>query len=95
MAQEFAQKFYNSKAWIKTRNAYRQSRYMLCEKCSNPGDEVHHKVHLTPSNIHDPDIALNWSNLELLCHVCHMSEHGNLPTTPDTMFDSNGELVQR
>jgi 5-methylcytosine-specific restriction endonuclease McrA len=40
-----------------------------------PGDEVHHKIRLTPENLADPQISLNWDNLELLCKQCHMEEH--------------------
>lgn len=40
-----------------------------------PGDQVHHKKHLTPKNINDPEITLNWDNLELLCLDCHRKEH--------------------
>ena len=40
-----------------------------------PGDEVHHKIRLTPENIKDPQVALNWNNLELLCKDCHNQEH--------------------
>lgn len=36
-------------------------------KCGRPGAIVHHKEHLTPQNINDPDITLSEDNLELLC----------------------------
>lgn len=76
----FARQFYMSRAWIKCRKAYAQSKGHLCERCwSNglivPGKEVHHKIRLTPENINDPSIALNWDNLELLCKDCHLEEH--------------------
>ena len=38
-------------------------------------DEVHHKIPLTPENIYNPEITLNWDNLELLCSSCHSIEH--------------------
>lgn len=52
----------------------------LCEKCLKegryePGEIVHHKIHLTPQNINDPSISLNWDNLELLCRLHHGDEH--------------------
>ena len=52
---------------------------MLCERCLargliRQGDEVHHKIRLTPENINDPNISLNWENLELLCKTCHDEE---------------------
>ena len=36
--------------------------------------EVHHKIQLTPENVKNPDIALGWNNLELLCKTCHEQE---------------------
>ena len=36
---------------------------------------MHHKVHLTPDNINDPDVSLNADNLMLLCRDCHAMEH--------------------
>jgi len=36
--------------------------------------EVHHKTTLSADNIKDPNVALNWSNLELLCKSCHDEE---------------------
>lgn len=36
---------------------------------------MHHKVRLTPANINNPNVALNWNNLELLCEDCHKDEH--------------------
>ena len=80
MQSSFAHTFYKSGAWMKCARGYRQSRHGLCERCLKkglivPGREVHHKIRLTPENISDPSIALNWDNLELLCKDCHMEEH--------------------
>ena len=76
----FAAEFYKSHVWKKCKKAYANSRSGLCERCAArglivPGEEVHHKKHLTPENITDPAVALNWNNLELLCKDCHISEH--------------------
>lgn len=76
----FAHAFYRSIAWQQCRNAYVKSKGGLCERCLSlgmytPGAEVHHKVRLTPENISDPDVALNWDNMELLCKACHDAEH--------------------
>ena len=97
MAKDWAIKFYNSAAWIKCREAYKQSVFGLCERCGQPGDEVHHKVYLTPNNINDPAIALSWDNLELLCHECHTREHQNKhsATREDVMFDEQGNLIPK
>lgn len=96
MAREFAKKFYNSKAWIKCRESYKKSKYGLCERCSQPGDEVHHKIHISPDNINNPDVTLNWNNLELLCMSCHSIHHMSKysPVREDVMFDSNGDLIR-
>ena len=79
--KEYAEEFYSSKAWQDCRNAYRKSRQNLCEKCLKDGlitgaEIVHHKVHLTPDNIGNPDISLNWDNLECLCREHHAEMHG-------------------
>lgn len=78
--QDFATEFYSSRAWKATRRAYAKSKGLLCERCLKkgmirPGEIVHHKVYLTPANITDPEIALSWDNLELLCRDCHGEEH--------------------
>jgi len=75
-----ADAFYKTTSWIKTRNAYAASVGHLCERCLSrgryePGEIVHHKIHLTPENFADPAISLNWDNLELLCRKCHADEH--------------------
>lgn len=78
--QSFAHDFYKSSDWMKCAKAYRKQKAGLCERCMKkglfvPGEEVHHKVRLTPENLRDPAIALNWDNLELLCKDCHLEEH--------------------
>ena len=81
MAQKATQGFYYTKAWQQTREAFRKSKGGLCEECLRngiikAGEIVHHKVHLTPENINDPNVTLNWDNLELLCRDCHAKMHG-------------------
>ena len=78
--KEFAQSLYSSKAWQKTRDAYKHKVGGLCEICwkkgiIKPGEIVHHKVHLTPENINDPNITLSFDNLELVCRECHSEIH--------------------
>ena len=94
MAQEFAKAFYKSKAWLKCRAAYIQSVFGLCEKCGRPGWIVHHKIKLTPGNINDPNVTLNWEKLEYLCQDCHNREHGEANTAEGLMFDEDGDLVE-
>ena len=80
MAHEFSKAFYKSAAWKKCRESYYRSRGGLCEECLHrgiirSGEEVHHINELTPDNINDPTVTLNWNNLCLLCHDCHMKRH--------------------
>ena len=96
MAQEWATWFYNSKEWKKCREAFKESKFHICERCSSPGVEVHHKIYLSPDNINDPEITLSFENLELLCESCHSKEHMSKydVVRDDVMFDSNGNLVR-
>lgn len=76
----FAHQFYVSPEWIRCRRLYADSVGRLCERCYAadkivPGTQVHHKIRLTPQNINNPEITLNWDNLELLCDDCHNDEH--------------------
>lgn len=79
--KEFAESFYKSQAWKNCRRAYAKSRRGLCERCLQRGIQtagviVHHREHITPENVTDPKILLDWGNLELLCRECHGQEHG-------------------
>lgn len=101
MAKEFSKKFYASKVWKDCRNQYASSVGGLCEKCALEGlevkgDEVHHKIELTPSNINDPNISLAWTNLQLLCFKCHQAiRYGSTGVTAEGLkFDSNGDIVR-
>lgn len=102
MAREFARAFYNSKEWKKCRKGYIKSVGGLCERCLAkgkyvPGEEVHHKIPLTQENIDDPNVTLNWDNLELLCSSCHSIEHNRKEkevVREGLMFDENGDLVE-
>lgn len=78
----FAEQFYKSPAWKNCRDGYMKKVSGLCERCLSqglyePAEIVHHKIHLTPQNIIDPSIALNYDNLEALCRNCHAKEHGS------------------
>lgn len=81
MAKPWAVAFYKSKAWKDCRAGYAASVGYLCESCLEkgiykPGEIVHHKQELTPENINDPTVTLNWENLKLVCRDCHAVEHG-------------------
>lgn len=93
--QDYAREFYSSTAWKETRAAYARSKRNLCEKCLaegrlTPGEIVHHKTHITPENITDPNITLSWENLMLVCRDCHAKEHGK---PMRYSFDSFGRVV--
>lgn len=79
--KDFAESFYKSRQWQHCRNSFAKSKGGLCEKCLESGKItagviVHHKIHITPENINNPDITLNWDNLVLLCRDCHAQMHG-------------------
>ena len=107
MAREFSKSFYNSKEWQKCRSYILKRDNYLCTKCGNPAEEVHHKIHLSPANIMDPNITLNSDNLTSLCKDCHFTEHkadkiqgiknkSNQKVCADEYeFDSNGYLVRK
>lgn len=76
----FADEFYVSQRWIRCARGYRIKVGGLCERCRAkgkivPAEEVHHKIKLTPENINNPEITLNWSNLIALCKDCHKELH--------------------
>ena len=78
--KEYAKAFYKSKTWQQCRASYLRSVGGLCERCLSkglikPAVMVHHKTYITPDNINDPNVTLNWNNLEALCQGCHTDEH--------------------
>lgn len=94
MAQDYAKAFYNSKAWKRCRDGFMKSKYFICERCGGAASICHHKKHITPENINNPEITLNWDNLEAICHVCHQGELRNgSATAPGISFDANGRVV--
>lgn len=81
--KEYAEQFYKSKAWERCRASYAASVGGLCEECLKHGRIeagviVHHKIHITPANIHCPELTMNFDNLELLCRKCHGEMHGTV-----------------
>ena len=59
---------------------------------------MHHIEELTPFNINDPNITLNFDNLEYVCKVCHDNEHDfgrgkKTFTRKGLKFNEQGELV--
>ena len=105
MARDFAKSFYRSKEWIQTREyVLRRDKY-LCVKCGAPAEQVHHKTHLTPTNIWDVNISLNPDNLVSLCRDCHFEEHRGEHARGreakenqepyNYTFDANGMLIPK
>lgn len=98
MAKDFAKSFYNSKEWRECRNGFIKSVFGLCKNfkvCHRPGVIVHHTVRLTPDNIDDPNVTLNWAKLEYLCTECHNAVYAEDVLRPDVMFDETGQLIER
>ena len=96
--KDFAESFYKSQAWERTRAAYASSVGGLCEPCYEKGiiragDIVHHKIHLTPANINDTSITLNWDNLQLVCRDCHAQIHQRLERRFN--IDENGRVTAK
>lgn len=92
----WAKEFYQSAAWKRTRAYIFQRDFGLCVRCGAPGDVVHHKEYLTPSNINDADVTLSEDNLETLCRQCHALEHQGAQEVDTTLaFDEDGNVVER
>jgi len=96
--KDYAESFYKSRAWRKTREAYAKSQGGLCERCLakglyNAGAIVHHKKYISPENINEPDVLLNWDNLELVCRECHAQEH--IATDKRYTIDATGRVTAK
>ena len=78
--KDYAKRLYKSKQWQHTRDAYLKSKGGLCERCYAegrivPAAIVHHKIYISPENIDNPFITLDWNNLEAICREHHAQEH--------------------
>ena len=85
--------FYKSAAWQVARQIKYQEQDGRCERCKRLGEEVHHKIRLTPDNVIDSLVSVNQENLELLCKDCHNKEHNRF--TKEKEFDDEGNLIPR
>lgn len=97
MPKDYSKKFYNSKVWKDIRTSYIYSRFGICERCGKPNSkQVHHKVYITEENINNPDITIDFNNLELLCDICHQKEHKEKysPCLWGLEFDKEGNLIK-
>ncbi|MBQ6519466.1 MAG: HNH endonuclease [Anaerolineaceae bacterium] len=100
MAAPWTKGFYTSKAWKQNSKAYLASVDGLCERCRAagrlvPAVIVHHRIHLTPELMHDPNMTMSWSNLEALCQDCHNKEHFREKTEQRYAFGPDGSLIAR
>lgn len=98
MARDFSHKFYHTGAWINVRGYVFHRDQMLCQDCLKkglytPAEEVHHIVELTPSNINDPNIALNPDNLISLCRSCHAKRHERRVIMKRYTIDEDGKVT--
>ena len=101
MAKPWAKPFLHSKAWLKCRAGYIEERIRIdggmCEICHDrPGYIVHHRILLTPENIGNPDIALNWEHLSYECKKCHDLHDGHgikRAVLPVCDFDLDGNPI--
>lgn len=78
--KDFAKAFYASGAWRSAREAAWKRAGGLCERCLEkgiitPAEIIHHRIALTPSNIHNPRITLSLDNLQAVCRKCHEEIH--------------------
>lgn len=72
----------------------------LCERCLQnglvvPAEIVHHKIELTPININNPDITLNFNNLEAVCRECHADIHNRREKRFKIMEDGRVIAVEK
>lgn len=72
--------FYASQEWITLRLILINERGNRCARCKEfigkSRDLIgHHRVELTPENVHDRSISLNPELIELVCFDCHNKEH--------------------
>lgn len=94
MAKEYAQAFYNGKIWRQCQKAFMQSKFYICERCGDTAKIAHHRQYINPENINDPNITLNWGNLEPLCVECHEQQHIKTRKKPNkSAFDEDGNLL--
>lgn len=81
MAAPWATKFYNSRAWRTLRERLIVEANFLCADCGESYLKEsaqlvgHHVKELTPENVQDANVALNPSNIKIICRKCHDKAH--------------------
>ena len=92
--KDYARGFYQSRAWRTTQAAYMASQHYVCERCGSLARIVHHVRHITPQNINDMAVTLDWANLEALCMECHNAEHmSSEGISGGLRFDHEGNIT--
>ena len=88
--------FYWTKEWRKTAALFMEYKGGICERCGRLAHIIHHKKYITPENVTNPDISLNWDNLEALCFECHNREHNaGTSIAEGPCCDENGDIQER
>ena len=104
MSKDFAKTFYKSTVWQRCRNVYIAERIKvdggMCEICHKRlGYIVHHKKMLTQSNINNPEVSINHSNLQYVCKDCHDKFEGHgvgkSKYKLKVLFDDNGQPIPK
>ena len=85
--------FYHSQRWRKISRLYMAAQNYVCERCGGVGEICHHRKHLTPENVSDFAVSLDFSNLECLCMTCHNREHFSTGAEREVIFDAEGNAV--
>lgn len=60
-----------------------------------PGEIVHHKIEMDPVTIENPELALGFGNLELLCRECHAKMHDARTKNNRFIIGEDGRVVAR
>lgn len=70
----------------------------MCERCFEngylvPAEIIHHREHLTPENVDDPEATYGFDNLQRVCRKCHGKLHGKGGGSLRMTFDEYGRIV--
>lgn len=72
--------FYCSKPWRDLSYTLKIKANGKCNRCNQSLLDFskligHHKIELTEQNVDDPNVSLNYDNIEVICNLCHNKEH--------------------
>lgn len=86
--------FYQGSKWKKVRAYVKNRDHGICQECGGVGQEVHHIIPLTLRN-YQTELAIDPSNLQLLCKSCHDAKRGAEKVREDVVFDEYGRMKAR